>query len=34
MIDHTVSWEIARVGGILAYLLASGSVLIGVGRAS
>lgn len=30
MIDHTVSWEIARVGGILAYLLASGSVLIGI----
>ncbi|MDQ2934275.1 MAG: ferric reductase-like transmembrane domain-containing protein [Chloroflexota bacterium] len=30
MIDHTLSWEIARVGGLLAYLLASGSVAIGI----
>ena len=30
MIDHTLSWEIARVGGMLAYLLASGSVVIGM----
>ena len=30
MIDHTLSWEIARVGGMLAYLLASGSVVIGL----
>jgi hypothetical protein len=30
MIDHTLSWEIARVGGLLAYLLATGSVVIGI----
>lgn len=30
LIDHTLSWEIGRVGGILAYLLASASVLIGM----
>jgi DMSO/TMAO reductase YedYZ heme-binding membrane subunit len=30
LIDHTLSWEIARVGGILAYLLATASVLIGM----
>lgn len=30
MIDHTLSWEVARVGGMLAYLLASGSVVIGL----
>lgn len=30
MIDHTLSWEIARAGGLLAYLLASASVVIGI----
>lgn len=30
MIDHTISWEIARAGGLLAYLLATASVLIGI----
>jgi hypothetical protein len=30
MIDHTLSWEVARVGGILAYLLTTLSVVIGI----
>jgi len=30
MIDHTVSWEVARVGGMLAYVLATASVVIGL----
>jgi len=30
MIDHTLSWEVARVGGLLAYVLASASVGIGI----
>lgn len=30
MIDHTLSWEIARVGGMLAYVLATGSVALGL----
>jgi hypothetical protein len=30
VIDHTLSWEIARAGGLLAYLLATGSVVIGI----
>ena len=30
MIDHTLSWEIARVGGMLALVLATASVLIGL----
>jgi predicted ferric reductase len=30
MIDHTLSWEIARVGGMLALVLSSASVLIGL----
>lgn len=30
MIDHTLSWEIARVGGMLAYVLATGSVVLGL----
>ena len=29
-IDHTLSWEVARVGGMLAYLLATGSVALGL----
>lgn len=29
-IDHTISWEIARVGGMLAYVLATGSVALGI----
>lgn len=29
-IDHTFSWEIARAGGMLAYVLASASVVIGM----
>jgi hypothetical protein len=29
-IDHTISWEVARVGGMLAYVLASASVVIGM----
>jgi hypothetical protein len=29
-IDHTLSWEVARAGGMLAYVLASASVLIGM----
>jgi len=30
VIDHTLSWEVARVGGIVAYLLVSGSVVVGM----
>lgn len=30
MIDHTLSWEVARVGGILAYLLTTLSVVNGI----
>jgi len=30
MIDHTLTWEVARVGGLLAYVLASASVGIGI----
>lgn len=30
MIDHTLSWEVARVGGMLALVLATASVLIGL----
>jgi hypothetical protein len=30
VLDHTISWEIARAGGMLAYLLASASVVIGM----
>lgn len=30
MIDHTLTWEIARVGGLVAYLLATGSVALGL----
>ena len=30
MIDHTLSWEVARVGGMLAFVLATASVLIGL----
>ncbi len=29
-IDHTLSWEVARVGGILAYALATASVVLGL----
>jgi hypothetical protein len=29
-IDHTISWEIARAGGMLAYVLSSASVVIGL----
>jgi hypothetical protein len=29
-IDHTVSWEVARVGGLVAYLLTTASVLLGL----
>jgi hypothetical protein len=29
-IDHTLSWEVARVGGLVAYLLTTGSVLLGL----
>ena len=29
-LDHTISWEIARAGGMLAYVLASASVVIGM----
>lgn len=29
-IDHTLTWEIARVGGMLAYVLATGSVVLGL----
>ncbi len=29
-IDHTLSWEVARVGGMLAYVLATGSVVLGL----
>lgn len=29
-IDHTLSWEVARVGGMLAYVLTTGSVVIGL----
>ncbi len=29
-IDHTLSWEVARVGGMLAYVLATGSVALGI----
>jgi hypothetical protein len=29
-IDHTLSWEVARVGGLLAYLLATASVVLGL----
>jgi hypothetical protein len=29
-IDHTLSWEIARVGGLLAYVLATASVSLGI----
>ena len=29
-IDHTLSWEVARVGGLLAYVLAFGSVALGM----
>jgi hypothetical protein len=30
VIDHTLSWEVARVGGMLAYVLATGSVALGL----
>ena len=30
MIDHTLSWEVARVGGMLALVLATASVVIGL----
>jgi hypothetical protein len=30
VIDHTLSWEIARVGGMIAYLLVVASVLVGM----
>jgi hypothetical protein len=29
-LDHTLSWEIARVGGLVAYLLATASVVLGL----
>jgi hypothetical protein len=29
-IDHTISWEIARVGGLVAYVLATASVVLGL----
>ncbi|MDP9251237.1 MAG: hypothetical protein M3O78_07695 [Chloroflexota bacterium] len=29
-IDHTLSWEVARVGGLVAYLLTTASVLLGL----
>jgi sulfoxide reductase heme-binding subunit YedZ len=29
-IDHTLSWEIARVGGLVAYVLATASVVLGL----
>lgn len=29
-IDHTLSWEVARVGGLVAYLLATASVVLGL----
>ncbi len=29
-IDHTLSWEVARVGGLLAYALATASVVLGL----
>ncbi|HEX6140781.1 MAG TPA: ferric reductase-like transmembrane domain-containing protein [Candidatus Limnocylindria bacterium] len=29
-IDHTLSWEVARVGGMVAYVLATGSVVLGL----
>ena len=30
MIDHTLSWELARVGGMVAYVLITASVVIGM----
>ena len=30
MIDHTLSWELARVGGMVAYVLVTASVVIGM----
>ena len=30
MIDHTLSWELARVGGMVAYVLVTASVIIGI----
>lgn len=30
MIDHTLSWEVARVGGVIAYLLVAASVAVGM----
>ncbi len=30
MIDHTLSWEVARTGGMLAYVLVTASVVIGM----
>jgi methionine sulfoxide reductase heme-binding subunit len=30
MIDHTLSWEVARVGGMIAYLLVTASVAVGM----
>jgi sulfoxide reductase heme-binding subunit YedZ len=29
-LDHTITWEIARVGGFVAYVLATGSVALGL----
>ena len=29
-LDHTLSWEIARVGGLLAYVMATASVALGI----
>ncbi len=30
MIDHTLSWEVARVGGLIAYVLVTASVALGL----
>ncbi len=29
-LDHTLTWEIARVGGMLAYILVTASVALGL----